>query len=243
MRTFVVLLDRELRATLQSFGFYALLALVASYTAWGYVESLELRGFQMGFALFDVHNWLFWLTMLICPLLTMRLFAEERRSGSIELLMTAPVGDLQVVLAKYVAVVVEFLLFLFPIWVIHLVLALFYDSSPDWGHLASVTLGMSSVGLVFLALGTMASALTSMQLWAALLGALANMILWSVGQMRGFFPEGDLGHRVLSYLSLDLHLQTALSGIVDLRQLVLQSTLVFLFLFWTVRIVETRKWR
>ena len=243
MTRFFVLLRRELGATFQSFGFWALLALVSGYTAFFYSQSLEARGFDMDYALIDIRNWLFILTMIITPLLTMRLFAEEKRSGSLELLMTAPVSDGQVVLAKFGAAAIELIVFLAPIWVLHALLAAFFSSTPDWGRLTAVTVGMCGAGFVFLALGTLASALTSIQLWAALLGALLNTCLTSLGVLRSLFPTDSALYRIFAYISLDLHLRSALTGIIDLRDVVLQGTLVALVLFWTVRIVELRKWK
>ena len=75
----------------------------------------------------------------VAPLLTMRLFTEEKRSGSLELLMTAPVSDLQVVAAKFGGALCTFVVFLTPLWIISLLLATVFGASPDWGQLLALT--------------------------------------------------------------------------------------------------------
>ena len=146
-------------------------------------------------------------------------------------------------LAKYASAALVFVTFLSPIWVCHVLLAGVFDSSPDWGHLTSVTLGLVDLGLVYLAVGTLASAVTSMQLWAALLAVLGNFVVMVVGYMHNMFPPESALSRILAYASLYLHLESAAQGIIDLRHVVFQLSVVGLLLFWTVRIVESRRWK
>ena len=243
MRRFVLLFERELGATFHSFGVYALFAAFMAITAFCFQWALAGWGYDMTMALGAIHVWLLLLAMFVAPLLTMRSFAEEKRSGSFELLMTAPVTDLQVVSAKYAGSVAVFIAFMLPVWLCHLVLALFFGAAPDWGQLVAVTGGLLDVGLLLLAMGTLASALTSAQIWAGLLGFVGNAVLWSVGLCRAFFPSDSWPHRMLTWMSLDLHVRSSAFGILDLRHVVYELGLAALLLFWTVRIVEARKWR
>ena len=243
MRAFVLLLLRELQATFCSFGYYMLLAIVFALTAWAYQGALEAYGFEMTLALLGISQWPFFITMFVAPLLTMRLFAEEKRSGSIELLMTAPVNDLQVVAAKYVGAAIVYFTFVSPIWLLHVVLAGFFGAEPDWGLLVAVTTGLLGVGTLFLAVGTLTSALTSMQLWAALLAFLGNIVFWLGGNVWRLLDPGSKLRGALEYVSLNTFIDTTASGIVDLRQVVLVMSLTVLVLFLTVRVVEVRRWR
>ncbi len=243
MTALLILTRRELAASFLSFGYYALLAAVAAASGFFFFGAIEAGGFDLRRALLGSSGFIFWLSLTLAPLLTMRLFAEEKRSGSLELLMTAPVDDWQVVLAKYLGAVVVFTSFFAPFWLAHLVLALFFEAPVDWGQLGATTLGFATVAFIQLAIGLMASALVSQQLWAALFAFLGNMALYSLGQLRTLFEEGGRAWNVLSYVDLGRHVQTAVSGLVDLRQILLQVSVTLLLLFWTVRIVEVRKWR
>ena len=243
MRVFFILLRRELQATFTSFGYYVLLAVVASITAFSFLDLLTAYGNDVRAALNGSAFWLYGLTLILTPLLTMRLLAEEKRSGSLELLMTAPVGDFQVVFAKFMSSVLVFATFMAPIWISHFVLASFFGAEVDWGQLFATSLGVVSIALIFLAIGTLASAVGSVQLWSALLAFLGNLFVLMIGQVQRQFEEGSTWAIVFSYVDLMRHVRTSVLGLVDLRQIVLQLSITALLLYWTTRIVEARKWR
>ena len=242
MSRFYLMLNREVMASLHSFGFYALLALVCAITAFGFGEALETQGNDMNRALAATYSWLLSLTMIITPLLTMGAFAEEKRSGTLEMLMTAPVKDGEVVLAKFFGSTVIFSAFLAPVWILNLILWKVYQGDPDWGQLTSMTIGLFHLGMLFLAVGILASAMSTQQLWAALLAVVMNVALTLVGTGRFLFESTSIAATTLAHVSLDLHIRTAMSGIVDLRQVLVQVSIIVLVLFWTVRVVEARKW-
>lgn len=243
MRTFSILFVRELKATVTSFGFYVLAAAVMSITAFKFCEALEYYGNEMGQALLAIYEWPLFITMVVAPLLTMRLIADERRSGSWELLMTAPVSDRQVVAAKYAAAAVVYFAFIAPLWIFHGVLWAFFDATPDWGLLIGVTCGTLLTGLLFLAVGMFTSALTSLQLWAALMAFMINTALWLVGRLATFAPPGSSVRRILDYVSLDQQIRTFHNGLIDLRHVVFLLSLTAFVLFATTRIIESRRWR
>lgn len=243
MRGFGILLRRELQSTFTSFGYFVLLAVVSSITAFSFFDQLVAVGYDARQALYGSTMWLYVLTMALAPLLTMRLLAEEKRSGSIELLMTAPVDDGQVVAAKYVSSVLVFATFMAPIWICHFTLAVFFDGEIDWGQLTAMSLGVVGVALIYLAIGTLASALCRMQLWAALLAFMGNFLVFVLGRFQNQFESGSTWAKLFSYIDLQRHMQTAVLGLVDLRQLVFQLSVTILILYWTTRVVELRKWR
>ncbi len=243
MRGFLILLSRELLTTFTSFGYYMLLSVVAAVTSFLFLEQLKFQGFSVAGALHGSAFWLYILTMALAPLLTMRLLAEEKRSGSLELLMTAPVGDFQVVFAKFVGAVIVFATFMTPIWIAHVLLAWGYAGDVDWGQLSATTLGVVSVALVYLSLGTLASALTQVQLWSALLAFMGNLFVVLVGRFQFQFEEGSVPARIFAYVDLQRHMQTSVLGLIDLRHITFQLSVTALFLYWTVRLVEARKWK
>jgi len=179
------------------------------------------------------------LMIFICPIITMRLFSEEMRSGTIEVLMTAPITDVQVVLAKYFASLVFYTFLFVPSLAYPLVLC--WLGSPDAGVVLSCYICALLVGAVYLAVGLLMSSLAKSQIVAAVAGIVFLLLFYLVG----IFAESgtDWAHHTLQYLSLVEHQESLIRGIVDSRDLVFFVTFAIFFLFLTVRSVESRKWR
>jgi ABC-2 type transport system permease protein len=176
--------------------------------------------------------------LLVCPALSMRLLAEERRSGTIEALMTAPVGSAGVVLGKYVAALLTYVL----IWVPTLlyVVILRKTGNVDWLVMLSSYLGLFLVGAQYLAIGTLASSLTKSQFVALLVTVLVQFGLFVLGIGEYIFDPGVF-HDVCSYVSLAGHMEDFSKGIVDTRRLLYDTSLAIFCLFLTVRVVDS--WR
>jgi ABC-2 type transport system permease protein len=177
--------------------------------------------------------------LFVCPLLTMRLFAEERRSGTIESLLTAPVGTVGVVLAKYASTLVVYV----AMWAPTALYMAFIASTGeiDWRVVGACYLAVLAVGAGYLSIGTLTSALTKSQLLAAVMSAMTVVGLFMLGIGEFIFPEGTL-HDVCSYVSLWAQMNDFSKGIVDLRRLVFDGTMIVLPLFVTVRAVDAWRW-
>jgi ABC-2 type transport system permease protein len=183
---------------------------------------------------------LLYLPMLfVCPLLTMRLFAEERRSGTIEALLTAPVGSLGVTLAKYTAALVTYACMWAPTALYVVIIAKTGD--VDWRAVGASYLGVMAVGAGYIAIGTMTSALTTSQLTAAVVSAMGIIFLFMLG-IGEFVTDTGALHDVCAYLSVWSQMNDFSQGIIDLRRLVLDATLVAVPLFVTVRAVDSWRW-
>jgi ABC-2 type transport system permease protein len=176
--------------------------------------------------------------LLVCPALSMRLLAEERRSGTIEALMTAPVGSAGVVLGKYVAALLTYVL----IWVPTLlyVVILRKTGNVDWLVMLSSYLGLFLVGAQYLAIGMLASSLTKSQFVALLVTVLIQFGLFVLGIGEYIFDPGVF-HDVCSYVSLAGHMEDFSKGIVDTRRLLYDTSLGIFCLFLTIRVVDS--WR
>jgi ABC-2 type transport system permease protein len=176
--------------------------------------------------------------LLVCPALSMRLLAEERRSGTIESLMTAPVGSAGVVLGKYAAALVTYVL----IWVptVLYVVILRKTGYVDWLVVLSSYFGLFLVGAQYLAIGTLASSLTKSQFVALLVTVLVQFGLFVLGIGEYIFDPGVL-HDVCSYVSLAGHMEDFAKGIVDSRRLLYDGTSALFCLFLTTRVVDS--WR
>jgi ABC-2 type transport system permease protein len=182
---------------------------------------------------------LYLILFLLVPPMTMRLFAEERRSGTIETLMTAPVSASSVVLAKYVAALLTYVAMWAP--TVLYVVILQRSGFVDWHTVAASYVGVGLVGAGYLALGLLMSAMTKSQFLALVLTALMLLALFILGIGEFVTRDGSAIHDVCAYVSVWAQMNDFASGVVDSRRLCLDATLIVLPLFLTVRVVES--WR
>jgi ABC-2 type transport system permease protein len=183
---------------------------------------------------------LYLVLFLLVPPITMRLFAEERRAGTIELLLTAPVGTPALVLSKYVASLVVYLVMWAP--TVLYVVILGRTGEVDWKAAGAAYLGVALVGAGYLAIGLMMSAMTKSQFVALVLTAMVILALFIVGIGELVTRQGTLVHDVCAHVSVWAHMNDFASGVVDSRRLVYCATLVLLPLFVTVRAVDAWRW-
>lgn len=198
---------------------------------------------------FMIEDRLFWLVFLfIPPLLTMRLFAEERNSGTLEMLLTAPLRDWQIVFAKFIACFGFYVLMWVPTLVYLPILTDWYWWTPycriDPYPVIATYAGLALVGAMFLALGLFISSLVKSQLLAAILSLFVGLLFIVPGMWQPDLDPGSVLARSLSYVTVPLHFERNFSrGIIDTRQLVLYGSVALLCLFLTVRSLESRRWR
>lgn len=188
--------------------------------------------------------WL-WLAMLVVtPLLTMRLFAEERRLGTLELLLTAPVTETEVVLAKFAGAYAAFLACWLPTTLYVSILK--RCGAPllpiDWGLLASGYFGIALIGGFFLAVGLVCSLLTRHQAVAAMSCLAALGLLLAAGTLP-FFGHSAPIRKAARAISPPLHMLDFAGGIVDTRAVVWYASATALLLFAAIRILEARRLR
>lgn len=191
-------------------------------------------------AYFGQHSVLISVTLLlICPALTMRTFAEERRSGTIESLLTAPVSATALVLGKYGAVLSTYALIWAPTVLYAVILRT--TGSVDWPVVGTSYLGLGLVGAAYLALGVLMSSLTRSQLVALLLTIFVQFGLFVLGIGEYVFDPGPL-RDLCAHVSLSTQLEEMSKGIVDLRRVVFDLSLVGWGLFVTTRVVDSWRW-
>lgn len=219
-------------ALVQGYSFYLLMQLVSQpYAPHGAVLQLFFGG-----------TLLYWLFLIvIVSLITMRLVAEERRSGTMESLLTAPVSELQIVLGKYLAATCFFSVLWLPTGVYVLLVWQLQGEPPlDWGPVASGYLGTLSVGAASLALGLLCSSITRNQLIAALLtfSLLAmGLLLEPLRQ----FVHGTIAARTIAHVSLFAQMEQFSRGIVDGRHLVYHASIVGFCLFGATKALERQR--
>ncbi len=244
MREFFVLARRELLANAISPAVWVLASVFLLVSGLVFRESV----FLTGGSIMDAHSFFFgggfnfWFFLIILPaVFTMRVFALERASGTIETLMTAPVTDVQVVLSKFCAALATFVLLWLPTGVYYLVLDR-WGGAPDVGPILASYLGVLGVGAVFTALGCLTSSLTTSQPIAFFVAATGAAALLLAPQY-GLISKSDAIVSVSRYVDLIDHFGELARGVVDPRRFLYYSTLTAVLLFLTVRVVEARKWR
>lgn len=254
MRAAFSLYRRELGAYFLSPVAYVVLAVFLAVTGHLFyltLDQLTTDGpegirFPMQRMLGDVSFWLVFL--FIPPLLTMRLFAEERSTGTLEVLMTAPLTDWQVVLSKFLAAFTFYIVLWLPT-LLYLPVLLDWDWSTwtpgiDPSSVGSSYLGLALVGAMFLALGLFVSNLVRSPMVAALLALALGLVFIVAGIWRPDIDTGGTLYQVLYFFAVPLHFERGFSrGVVDTRHVVLYVSLTLFFLFLTVRSLESRRWR
>ncbi len=180
------------------------------------------------------------LALFITPMLTMGVYAEERKRGTMELLMTSPVNEFQIVFGKFAASLTLFAIMLAPTLSFLVFMYLHSDPMPPWRTMAGGYAGIMLLGGCMLALGSFMSSLTENQIIAVVLSFVAILLVWilNIGQSLG----GAFGS-TLAYLSLVNHYDDFTRGIVDTSALVYYFSFMILFIFLTVRSVDSMRWR
>ncbi len=184
----------------------------------------------------NVFQWIF--LMIVSSVISMRLLSEERKTGSIESLLTAPVSEATVVVGKFIGGWCFFLFLFLPTLVYPLLLSRY--GRFDIGPVAAGYVGIALVGALFLAAGTFASALTKNQIVAAIVAFAIILGSFLVGIFRDLLPSANL-RDALSYLNILDHMDDFSRGIVDTRRLVYVGSTVVFFLFLATRALEVNK--
>ncbi len=183
-------------------------------------------------------EWASFFMVFLSPLLTMRLLAEEQKLGTLELLLTAPVRDWEVVVGKYLAALLTMIVTV--LMTLYYVLLLYWFGDPDTGPVLSAYLGLVLYGAAALSVGLLSSSLSSNQIVSAVVGTavlLTLSFLDAVAQL-----VSGIAREVLNGLSMDAHLVDFNRGVVDTSNIVYYLSIAAVFLFVTVRLVETRRW-
>jgi ABC-2 type transport system permease protein len=177
--------------------------------------------------------------LFIVPALTMRLLAEEQRTGTMELMLTAPVRDSELVLGKFLGVFLLLLIMLAITLVYPLILVL--AGNPDRGPILAGYLGVILQASALLSIGLLASSLTQNQIIAALLTFVVLLILWLADAL-GNFTQGRIGD-LFRFLSITKHFDEFPRGVIDSRDILYFLSVTAAALFFTVQSVTARRWR
>lgn len=177
--------------------------------------------------------------LFIVPMLTMGLFAEEKKRGTIELLLTTPVSIFQALAGKYLAsITFLFLMFLSSVITI---LPLFVYGQPEWKPIVSGYLGMFLYGAALLAVGLFISTLTENQIVAVVITFGVSLALWLIDALAG--SAAGVTKSVIGYLSVISHLDDFIKGVIDTTHIIYYVTFAFVGLFLAYRSLESMRWK
>jgi ABC-2 type transport system permease protein len=177
--------------------------------------------------------------LFVLPLITMRTYSEEKRSGTIELLLTSPLSDMQIILGKFLGAMGLYAAML-AITLVHIGL-LFVFGNPEWRPIATTYLGLLLMGGCFMSVGLFISSLTKNQIVASAITFGVFLMLWVINWIASFM--GPTAQQVLNYLSITDHLDDFTKGILDTKHLVYYISFITFGLFLTARSVDTERWR
>lgn len=251
MRIFWVLLKKEVRSFFVSPMAYIVLALVMVLNgfclraALSFLESAPSEGSLVTWTFDAIWFWLSY--FFIFPLLTMRLFAEEKKLGTFETLFTVPVRASQVVAAKYLAAVIMYCVLWVPSYANFLLIDWIAAGQVEMpaGALKGSYLILFAMGLFNLAIGCLASAVTSNQIIAAVIAFTASLLHFLMGLFISVLGRqvSETFVDITNYFASREHIRLFTSGLIDTRPLVYYTSLTLLFLALTHQVVEFRRWR
>jgi ABC-2 type transport system permease protein len=177
--------------------------------------------------------------LFVLPLITMRTYSEEKRSGTIELLLTSPVTDTQIVLGKFFGAVALYAMML-AVTLVHIAI-LFVYGNPEWKPIASGYLGLLLMGASFMSIGLLISSLTKNQIVAGMSTFAVLLLLWTLGWMTD--SAGPTMQKVLSALSITDRFDDFSKGVISASHLVYYLSFITFGLFLTAKSVDSERWR
>jgi gliding motility-associated transport system permease protein len=254
MRNVLAITQREIKAYFASpiafilIGFFALLF---GYFYYALLSFFERQSMQMGMGggpqTMNVNQMLISpllvnatvILLFVFPLITMRTYSEEKRSGTIELLLTSPLTDLQIILGKFLGAMALYAAML-VVTFIHVGL-LFLYGTPEWKPVLTGYLGLLLMGGCFLSVGLLISSLTKNQIVAAMATFGVFLMLWVINWIGSFV--GPTTQAVLQHLSITEHFDDFAKGIIDTKHLVYYFSFIAFGLFLTMKSVDSERWR
>jgi ABC-2 type transport system permease protein len=238
MKTILTIFWKEFRGYFNSPIAYIFIISFLVFTNWLFFKGFFLMNQASLRSFFSILPWVF---MFLAPAVTMRSWAEEKKLGTVELLMTLPVRDYEVVLGKFLAgfiFLIVTLLCTFP-----LPLTVMAVGNPDIGPIWGGYLGAFLMGGAYLAIGCFASSLTENQIVAFIIAIFLSFTLLIIGENLVIMNLPAALVPVFTFLGLGAHFESIGRGVIDSRDIVYYSSIIGFFLFLNGLSVESRKWK
>lgn len=237
MRNIIAIFKKEFRAYFDSPIAYIFITAFLISSMWIFFRGFFLIGQAIMRGYFSLLPWLF---LFFVPAITMRLWAEEKKVGTIEVLMTLPVKDHEVIFGKYLAAFL--FLGLTILLSVTLPITLIILGQPDLGPIIGGYLGALLMGGAYLAIGLFASSLSENQIVAFILGIVFCFCLFIIGENFVLMAIPSRLASIFSYLGLGHHFESIGRGIIDTRNIIYYLSVIGFFLFLNIRSLESRRW-
>ena len=235
MNNILTIFRKELRSYFSSPVAYIVLAVFLIITGWFFTSNLFLGGVVTMRNVFDIIPFIF---LFFIPAITMRSFAEEKKTGTIELLLTKPITDLDIVIGKFLAALALTAIALLFTWIY--VISLSFIGKLDFGAVTGAYIGLLLMAGVYISIGIFASSLTHNQVVAFIISFLIVFALFMLNKVLIFLPSGLAS--IFEYLSIDYHFGNIARGVLDSRNLVYYFSGILIFILLTKTSLESRRW-
>jgi ABC-2 type transport system permease protein len=255
MRNVLAIAQKELRSYFSSpiayitIGFFALLYgyFFAVLLAYFVRQSMQMNQFGGGPQSLNINQQMIRnllqnvtiLILFIMPMVTMRTYSEEKRSGTIELLLTSPLTDFQIIMGKFLGALALWAIML-AVSLIHIAL-LFVYGNPEWKPIASAYLGLLLLGGCFISVGLFISSLTKNQIVAGMVTFAVFLFLWVINWIGSF--SGPTVDKLTNYLAIIEHYDDFGKGVIDTTHLIYYISFITFGLFLTAKSVDSERWR
>mgnify|MGYP001076958784 FL=1 len=237
MRNLKAIYFKEMRSYFNSPMAYIFLVIFSIINGYFFTQTFFLFNQSDMRSLFNIIPLVY---LFFIPAITMSLIAREKNLGTMEVMSTLPLKDLDFVAGKFLAALSLVLVGLL-ITLVHFFTLIQVGTNIDYGAVFAGYLGLALAGAVYSSVGTFASSITDNQVVAFIIGIFIVIIFFLMDKMLMFVPVSLTG--IIQYLSVDYHLSNISRGVIDSRNLIYFASVVGFFLFMTVRVLEIRKWR
>ncbi len=238
MKNIIIIIKKELASYFNSPIAYIFVTIFLITTSWLFFQGFFLQAQASMRSYFNLLPWVF---LFLAPALTMRMFAEEKKTGTIESLLTLPISDWEVVLAKFLSATI-FIGFALALS-LTIPISISFLGKLDWGPVIGGYLGAFFMGGAFISLGLFISSLTENQIVAFLVGVVACFFIYIISSSFVLNSVTIFFARILSFLGTGSHFFNIQKGIVDSRDVIYYGSFIFFFLWLSVKSLESRKWK
>jgi ABC-2 type transport system permease protein len=253
VRNILAIADKELRSYFASPIAYIIIGLFALLFGWFFYMFLTVfmrqseQMMQFGGGATNINQQMIRgvlqnsavIILFVMPMITMRTYSEEKRSGTIELLLTSPVTDFQIIMGKFLGAMGLYAAMLL-VTVLYMAL-LFVYGNPEWRPVVAGYLGLLLMGGCFIAVGLLISSLTKNQIVAGFLTFAVFLMLWVINWIGD--SSGPTTQAIVSYLSITEHFDDFARGIIDTKNVVYYLSFITFGLFLTAKSVDSERWR
>ena len=236
MSQFIAIMKKELRQYFNSPIAYIFLVAFLSFTTWFFFRFFFLQGFVSMRSFFEILPWIF---LFLIPSLTMRLWSEEYRQGTIETLLTSSVSVTAAVISKFLASVIFLIISLLATSM--LVFSISTLGSLDFGVVISAYIGALLLGMSYIAIGVFISSITHNQIVAFIVSVFTCLGFFLIGSQLVTFALPGFLVPYFEFIGLGTHYDSIIRGVIDSRDIIFYMSFISLFLFMNIQLLTVRK--